>query len=54
MAISDRDKGISHGMIATVVRSTDNLEIRASTNSTMPSSGCGNPIIRFNTMTRPK
>ena len=48
------NKGINHGKMATVVCSTDSFEIRANTKSTMPRGGCSNPIMRFNTMTKPK
>src|SRR5512133_3931004 len=37
-----------------VVRSTDSLATRASTNSTMPIGGCSSPIMRFSTITSPK
>ncbi|MCY1310519.1 hypothetical protein D9M70_607180 [compost metagenome] len=40
--------------MATVVRSTDSLETRANTNSTIPMGGCSRPIIRFSVMIRPK
>ena len=37
-----------------VVRSIDNLAMRESTNSTMPSGGCNNPIIRLSVIITPK
>ena len=37
-----------------VVRSTESLATRASTNSTMPMGGCNRPIMRLSTITRPK
>src|SRR5216683_5825917 len=54
IASSDINSGISHGKIAIVVRSIDNFDIRDSTNSTMPSGGCNNPIIRLSVITTPK
>ena len=54
IAISDINSGISHGRIAMVVRSIDSFAILDNTNSTMPSGGCSNPIIRLSVITTPK
>jgi hypothetical protein len=40
--------------MAIVVRSTESLAVRDSTNSTVPSGGCRSPIMRLSTITRPK
>ena len=47
-------KGTNQGKIAMVVRSTLRFATRASTNNTMPMGGCNKPIIKFNTMIKPK
>ena len=54
IAISDIMSGISQGRIAMVVRSSDNLAMRESTNSTIPSGGCSSPIMRLSVITTPK
>src|SRR5882672_10579880 len=52
--MSAAKSGTSHGSIAIVVRSTESLAVRDSTNSTVPNGGCNRPIIRLRTITRPK
>ncbi|MNU00316.1 hypothetical protein D3C72_2434100 [compost metagenome] len=51
---SATNSGIIQGRIASAVRSTDILEIRDSTNSTIPTGGVSNPIIRFSVTIRPR
>ena len=48
------NNGTSHGRIAIVVRSTESFATLAKTNNTNPIGGCNRPIMRFNTITRPK
>src|SRR5215475_7986780 len=54
IAISDSNKGMSQGRMATVVRSMESFAILDKTKSTMPRGGCNSPIIRLSVIMTPK